>query len=656
MKLFKKADICWLMLVIGFMYHKPVNCIPINSSETEFASNESEIVDLVQLIVNSLESYENRMRYGKLEEAVLIFGNNGTGKTALASTLSDFEPDSDESNNQNPPAIPQLMSAENTNTDFYDCPKFNKNQIFSTYFLQKVLSIPSSVKLVFSISYSSIKSENDDFIELTKNVVNFIKDIDKYRNGIALVVMNVEKENNLTDHTVIETVTNFLQKTKDNFSISNDDSSVDNENNDDKIKFIDILLNKQNNESSKITILRNTDQSESIENAVILNEKEKIKLMINENIQYIEKSNFDFNYEISDVLIDKIPELIDEIQNRLMAAISVIDVEIENYFVSVENLSPNLVDYFEVLKVSYKKFSELKTSFPRLFLKQLEEISSDFGMDISSDLDSILNHYDFFEFLKMYNGNSSEENSLVFNLPNSINLINESFKWYGFLINLQDFLSINNLDEIVNVESLKPNEMKSIVDIGLKPVLDHTKSKFHLEVENMPINSFQLEKLISILHQNTVEKMFFKCTAKLTVTGKTIKISDVLVIPCYDYTHLIEVFALNKLIIDVDINKTGKGAQISLIAPAWEISGKRKIILDGAPGKEQLDANARSGVGLKKNGEIGKPGWPGGNGGGFLGIGDKFINDRNLEIHVNGGKGGSGQHGGNGSTHFCNIY
>lgn len=39
------------------------------------------------------------------------------------------------------------------------------------------------------------------------------------------------------------------------------------------------------------------------------------------------------------------------------------------------------------------------------------------------------------------------------------------------------------------------------------------------------------------------------------------------------------------------------------------------------------------------------PGGPGGKGGNFLGIGKRFINDKNLQIHVNGGRGGTGQNG-----------
>lgn len=38
----------------------------------------------------------------------------------------------------------------------------------------------------------------------------------------------------------------------------------------------------------------------------------------------------------------------------------------------------------------------------------------------------------------------------------------------------------------------------------------------------------------------------------------------------------------------------------------------------------------------------------GGPGGNFLGNGKKFINEHNLEIHVEGGNGSKGQNGGNG--------
>lgn len=48
-------------------------------------------------------------------------------------------------------------------------------------------------------------------------------------------------------------------------------------------------------------------------------------------------------------------------------------------------------------------------------------------------------------------------------------------------------------------------------------------------------------------------------------------------------------------------------------------------------------------------GAHGLPGLPGGIAGHFIAIGSKFIGSENVCVCVNGGNGGAGQHGGNGS-------
>lgn len=54
--------------------------------------------------------------------------------------------------------------------------------------------------------------------------------------------------------------------------------------------------------------------------------------------------------------------------------------------------------------------------------------------------------------------------------------------------------------------------------------------------------------------------------------------------------------------------------------------------------------------------------FPGGPAGHFMAIGNEFIGAENLEIHVNGGAGGPGQHGGKGTTFLlllldnCHFY
>lgn len=149
------------------------------------------------------------------------------------------------------------------------------------------------------------------------------------------------------------------------------------------------------------------------------------------------------------------------------------------------------------------------------------------------------------------------------------------------------------------------------------------------------------------------EKFRYMCSHdKLTVEGFDIKISDVLEIECIDNATFIEIFALDRIIVDENIDKTGLAVQLSMIAPKWEVLSESVIALDGIAGKSHSNPKAFNGVG---NGRSGKPGQPGGNSGSFFGVGKTFNNDAFLKITANGGNGGAGQDGGEGLDNFFLI-
>lgn len=102
----------------------------------------------------------------------------------------------------------------------------------------------------------------------------------------------------------------------------------------------------------------------------------------------------------------------------------------------------------------------------------------------------------------------------------------------------------------------------------------------------------------------------------------------------------IAVLALNTIFVDADIYQPSQ--RIIFIAPTWKIIGKRTIDLSGVDADiiENSDDNCKLNFG--KNGI---PGLPGGSGGVFFGIGEKFINGQNLTIIANGGKGSDGEDG-----------
>ncbi|OXU21987.1 hypothetical protein TSAR_012667 [Trichomalopsis sarcophagae] len=141
---------------------------------------------------------------------------------------------------------------------------------------------------------------------------------------------------------------------------------------------------------------------------------------------------------------------------------------------------------------------------------------------------------------------------------------------------------------------------------------------------------------------------------KFNIQGQFVKLSDVskLKVPTCKEQRVKEIrlFASNRVFIDCDYSDIGTEIQFSIIAPTWEVVGKRKIILDGKPGQNAdnetaLFTDSRPG----SRGIDGKPGKPGGPAGNFLGIGKHFFDDGYLlEISARGGRGGQGQNGTNG--------
>lgn len=175
-------------------------------------------------------------------------------------------------------------------------------------------------------------------------------------------------------------------------------------------------------------------------------------------------------------------------------------------------------------------------------------------------------------------------------------------------------------------------------------------------IKEIRINSVQLNALHDVVEQMTKDKVSEDChnhKSTLTVTGRFVKISDVVDTKCFKHATDIRVFASDTLFIDEDIDKSGESADISFIAPKWKVIGERKIKLNGEDAKHWSDSadngNQDKNNDQNKNGENGKVGKTGGSAGHFFGIGKEFFDSDSLTIKANGGDGGHGQDGGNGA-------
>lgn len=143
----------------------------------------------------------------------------------------------------------------------------------------------------------------------------------------------------------------------------------------------------------------------------------------------------------------------------------------------------------------------------------------------------------------------------------------------------------------------------------------------------------------------------------LYVRGYSVKLSDLNFQLCRVDPKVIEIFAIEEVIIDVDVSLIGKMVEFVIIAPKWfvisssdgVVPGRRIINLSGSNGKSFEEQQAKNGTtDGNRNGANGMAGNPGGPAGSFYGAAEKIVNAEKLTVLADGGRGGDGQHGGHG--------
>ncbi|XP_051162790.1 putative leucine-rich repeat-containing protein DDB_G0290503 [Leptopilina boulardi] len=198
-------------------------------------------------------------------------------------------------------------------------------------------------------------------------------------------------------------------------------------------------------------------------------------------------------------------------------------------------------------------------------------------------------------------------------------------------------------------------EKKHLITLLLVVAL--ASSNFGLiSIENIKSNSDRTdnEELLEINIEQSCNRM--RKDMKLSLKGRVVKLSDLDFQLCNN-PKVIEIFAKQKVIIDLDLKLIGKEVQLIIIAPIWEIISypdvfprTRLINLNGINGTDFNETRAKNGtMNGNRNGANGFAGKPGGPAGSFYGIADKIINAENLIILANGGRGGNGQGGGHGA-------
>lgn len=348
--------------------------------------------------------------------------------------------------------------------------------------------------------------------------------------------------------------------------------------------------------------------------------------------------------------------------------------EIKRYF--VQNGKQFYLDIEIITKIvndAQQKLSEIRTEKCIPFANQLNKVINELEIDgLNGHIQRISRDLEFMQVLG--DENEPMPKTIVNEFHSQCKQYADSLKvWYNFVVDLRNqlstyavqrnkttkqapFLGVYDINIIGSDEdTVEPH----IIDVKL--ALDYLPAITNREaIENVRVNRYML-KALQVIWSTAMSNNSFVCASnRLIVKGNFLKISEI--IPnasCWPQIKFIEIFALNKVFIDADINKSGRNVSLSIISPTWEIipsatetKSNRHILLTGKNATFVMGPARNGSIIVNRDGDTGLNGIPGGVGGNFLAIGRKFVDEEYLIVDLGGGNGGPGQKGGNGKYVF----
>ncbi|XP_014283567.1 uncharacterized protein [Halyomorpha halys] len=641
--------------------------------------------DLTKSISDLLNRGDEKIKCCLNKDLVLIIGTTGTGKSTLAQYLAGntdrlhskptssgtsfiiVDEDDAISNNStifSKTVFPSLVENKISDIVYCDCPGFCDTRsaaydIAANYFINAIVDGARRVKLVFAIHHAAVEEGNEraPFMEMVKHATKFIKNIEKYKNSIALVVTKVSgynKNGRISDEKIVGGIAGFMLSALKDLEKEGHGSSSQYERD---IRFIKILLVNVNEDYEKIGIFRKPEEAGRLsELDETLEERNLLQKIVLNNIQFIETEKGDFGYTLSADSHNHVTELVNIINEEVSGDIIRLSYEVERYYRSKEDFDLEL--WRTTFESLYEVFSGIQTEAltnrdndSQQYLKRVIDNIKTIDSKISEIyLKKISSKYRQLEFLKTVSerGHRVDPSCVAQGIAQVKEFFHHSSKWYKFLCKLYSILTSYSIqmsstfntfvleEEDVRLSeiSLDPNLYKIFNDdLGYDNIKDVILNKSKIKT---------FEHLLNIVLKDNVETSR-PTNERLLIVGRFLKLSEIKRIFQNYKPKRIDILALNKIFIDSDLDETGNELQLTIIAPTWDIIGEPCIRLDGRSGAAHEPPKAANG------GERGSAGLPGGAAGIFVAVGHQFINDEHLRVSAVGGRGGPGQDGGRGS-------
>lgn len=485
------------MLRVGF-YCLYISCILLS---TVTDTNQTEIQtdsDSVQKIFDFLDACSKNFTLGEQKDVVVVLGNTGSGKSTLTLLLTGVkliavETDTgsgefvinDENDIISPPdkstqsqtIVPNLRIDTEHNTSYYDSAGFEDSRgvdhdLSVTYLIQKLLKFANSVKFVFTIPYSSVRIGGDrhDFKKLARHATALIKNVDKYRDSMALVVTKVEtKVSNgqiVTDEKTIELIGKFLEQTKSDLNSEEPSIRPNME------KFINIFQQKQDNKLNRIQIVRApTEAGHFNEMALPKQERQAIRTILKDTLKYTIKEDIDFGYSISAESKLKVHSLFEELERNLINDVVNIGNDIREFYSQQATQTPDKQTLIRNLISVTEQLPKVNADDIDLFRQQLSNATSALKINIQPEkLNTLDRHIGFVHYFTSVSDGK----------------LSRAFKISEALKNVTDFLSTTkDTHKLELVTGLKAQLAQDVLNIN-----DQIKSfYFKKEAEMFDINA-----------------------------------------------------------------------------------------------------------------------------------------------------------------------
>ncbi|XP_022201077.2 uncharacterized protein LOC111057913 [Nilaparvata lugens] len=622
------------------------------------------------------------------DETVLLLGKAGSGKTSLVQFLTrnpslqsiKVRSDTGEyiledgerigtSATESFTLYPEIVSYNHqlNQITLCDSPGFHDSrtsahEIVSMDVMKSIVGRFKKVKILLLEHYGSLQygGLKDTFMNTLHHLTDFLTDIDRYKDHIALIATKIpftykmadEGDSVLgtpeliTEEMHIESVMEYLNHTEASIAEKLFTENIGENEKNFYQKVIKLLRSLQtrdeNGKARRINVFRRPHKSGPLVNMALLDKNRESLTKTIMHLKAVDVQPNDFDFALSSEA-----KMYLECLQKLTT---------DNFKSLINELSYKLNEFLEVKVQNRTSFHQLVADLQSLY---------DALVDLNLNLHGIINHNEFFEkikdfitsqkiplgsfnegmnAMKKFEGVLSKfsnthgapiSSSWLPTMRKVIRVVQDELKWYSSLNKFIDGLSSYNIQKnkseiysaLFHEGMASPDGLMTL----FRETTGSTDTKFNtrkrLEIETI---------LETLVRPNNIT---CENEGALVVHGFHIVLSEIdLDGLVRSYCRKIKLkrvvlFAVDTVFLDENTSDGWRGVNLILAAPRWQVIGQRRIDLSGRPGAEP-------GTGF--------PGKPGGNGGSFLGIGMHFLNGGNLRVHLDGGHGGSGATGVNG--------